>query len=647
MSQLRTITPATLACALIAANAYAGADYVVNYAEAGTTTGFYDSTPAVPVGGNTGTTIGEQRRIAFEFALDVWVGIVSSPVPIVVDATMESQPCNATSGTLGQAGPTTAATITRTSAPYAGQRLYAPIGLANALAGADIYTAIDEPLRNSDIQAAFNKDVGSPECFASLSWYLGLDGNAGDLPDFLGVALHELGHGFGFTNFFDDATGASFGLPDTMAIMAFDIDAQMTWADMTATQVLASFTNPRGVVWNGQYVTAAAPQTLVKGSPRITITPEVAGLSGMVSENDGGPAVADAPVTGTLVIPSPTTGCETPTNSVSGAIVLVTPGDACHPLIAVAYMQFAGARGVLAVDRTGAWPPENIFGVLDGQTVPVLSIHQDDGAILSQDAVGSTVTLDGDATRLVGADAQSRVYLYTPNPTDGGSTAAHWDMMARKQLLMEPSRTATHVDVDLTREFMRDIGWPVCGDSTVQGTEECDDGNLSNLDGCSGRCKKEVCGDGVVNQSAERCDDANTISNDGCSATCQPEVCGDGTVNQSSEQCDDGNTAANDGCSATCSKEVCGDGAVNQTAEACDDGNTVSADGCTADCQVEPGAAGGAGSLTSAPSAKGNDGCGCRLANPPKSSLALLMAAFGMLGLVRRGNTRPPQTRSG
>jgi hypothetical protein len=34
----------------------------------GPTTGFNDSTPAAPVGGNTGTTVGEQRLIAFNFA---------------------------------------------------------------------------------------------------------------------------------------------------------------------------------------------------------------------------------------------------------------------------------------------------------------------------------------------------------------------------------------------------------------------------------------------------------------------------------------------------------------------------------------------------------------------------------------------------
>jgi cysteine-rich repeat protein len=63
-----------------------------------------------------------------------------------------------------------------------------------------------------------------------------------------------------------------------------------------------------------------------------------------------------------------------------------------------------------------------------------------------------------------------------------------------------------------------------------------------------------VCGDGFVAPS-EQCDDMNALDGDGCSSTCQWElVCGNGVL-QAPEQCDDANTAANDGCSATCTIE--------------------------------------------------------------------------------------------
>ena len=68
------------------------------------------------------------------------------------------------------------------------------------------------------------------------------------------------------------------------------------------------------------------------------------------------------------------------------------------------------------------------------------------------------------------------------------------------------------------------------------------------------------CGDGIVNQISEQCDDGNNQNGDGCDVECQIEVlpgpfCGDGLVNQESEQCDDGNQNDNDGCSANCTIE--------------------------------------------------------------------------------------------
>ncbi len=58
-----------------------------------------------------------------------------------------------------------------------------------------------------------------------------------------------------------------------------------------------------------------------------------------------------------------------------------------------------------------------------------------------------------------------------------------------------------------------------CGDGVVQASEQCDDGNIVDNDGCSGRCMDEFCGDGTV-QPPEQCDDGNTRSNDDCSSRC-------------------------------------------------------------------------------------------------------------------------------
>ncbi|MGK0358273.1 MAG: cysteine-rich repeat protein [Bradymonadia bacterium] len=133
---------------------------------------------------------------------------------------------------------------------------------------------------------------------------------------------------------------------------------------------------------------------------------------------------------------------------------------------------------------------------------------------------------------------------------------------------------------------------PACGDGTVDADEDCDDGNTDDGDGCSSTCTTETapaCGDGTVDDG-EECDDGNTDGGDGCAADCTTEpvpFCGDGTVDDG-EECDDGNTDADDGCDADCALEpFCGDGTVDD-GEECDDGNLDADDGCDADCVIEP-----------------------------------------------------------
>ena len=44
--------------------------------------GYNDPTPAAPVGGNPGTTIGEQRQIVAQFAAELWGSVLVSPQPV-------------------------------------------------------------------------------------------------------------------------------------------------------------------------------------------------------------------------------------------------------------------------------------------------------------------------------------------------------------------------------------------------------------------------------------------------------------------------------------------------------------------------------------------------------------------------------------
>src|SRR3954469_20438883 len=92
-------------CGLGATAAHAAATIViVNGDPAGV--GFNDATAVAPVGGNPGTTLGQQRLNAFQAAANKW-GATLTAVPIVrILATFEPLTCTATTAVLGSAGAT-------------------------------------------------------------------------------------------------------------------------------------------------------------------------------------------------------------------------------------------------------------------------------------------------------------------------------------------------------------------------------------------------------------------------------------------------------------------------------------------------------------------------------------------------------------
>jgi hypothetical protein len=56
--------------------------------------------------------------------------------------------------------------------------------------------------------------------------------------------------------------------------------------------------------------------------------------------------------------------------------------------------------------------------------------------------------------------ATGRVQLFTPNPFQGGSSVSHFDSAVSSNVLMEPViNVGLPIDLDLTRQQMRDIGW--------------------------------------------------------------------------------------------------------------------------------------------------------------------------------------------
>src|SRR5215510_9497878 len=80
----RGYAAAVLASVLVApATTYAAATIVIQNGNAAGV-GFNDPTPAAPVGGNPGTTLGQQRLNAFQFAANIWGSTLTSVPSIVI-----------------------------------------------------------------------------------------------------------------------------------------------------------------------------------------------------------------------------------------------------------------------------------------------------------------------------------------------------------------------------------------------------------------------------------------------------------------------------------------------------------------------------------------------------------------------------------
>lgn len=85
-----------------------------------------------------------------------------------------------------------------------------------------------------------------------------------------------------------------------------------------------------------------------------------------------------------------------------------------------------------------------------------------------------------DSNIRAGADFLGRARVFAPFPVVGGSSISHFDTVASRNLLMEPSINAdlTHkvkAPNDLTFELLRDIGWrfPDADGDNVVDDEDC------------------------------------------------------------------------------------------------------------------------------------------------------------------------------
>jgi hypothetical protein len=461
-----------LACGAVG-SAQAAAQIVINNLNA-PGVGFNDPTPATPVGGNTGTTLGQQRLIAFTHAANIWGATLTSPVPIVINAQFRPLACTATGAVLGSAG-ATQVFADFPGAPKAGT-LYS-YALANKLYGTEIS---DTP--GAQINANFNSELGKPGCLTGTSFYFGLDANEGNNIDFVATLLHEMGHGLGFQTFTNGANGAQLaGYPSVWDHNLLDNTTGKLWVNMTNAERAASSLKPSGLSWTGALVTKAAPSVLTPVPQLRMIGAGASSPAGdlyAIGVADFGPRLDNSPVTGQVVqvapqADSPGSAC-TPFNAANAAavrrnIAMVSRGT-CSFTIKVKNAQDAGAIGVIVADNAPG-PVAGMGGADPTITIPAVRVTQADGAMIAAsltkpngNSAGTVGKFELSKTLIQGADSEHRVTMFTPNPYQPGSSVSHYNTTATRNLLMEPAINAdlTHsltAPIDLTLELLKDIGW--------------------------------------------------------------------------------------------------------------------------------------------------------------------------------------------
>ncbi|MGD8863842.1 MAG: MYXO-CTERM sorting domain-containing protein [Myxococcales bacterium] len=511
--------------------------------------GFNDPEPAAPVGGNPGTTVGEQRLIAFQHATDIWGQLLDSEVPIVVDATFDPLSCDGAGAVLGQAN-TQSLRSNFDGAPRTD--VWYPAALANRLARSDLDPG------DPDIVAQFNSTLGDGDCLAGSGWYYGLDAQEpSDAIDLVAVVLHELAHGLGASAFVDLETGDLPGddnYPSMPTFFTFDRELGKYWSEMSDAERAASATGVRQLLWDGEHTVAAMPDYLQAGMPGFWTASDITGLSGAVGLAEFGPALQSPPVSGELVraddgVDVGADGCEA-LAGLDGKVALIDRGQ-CFFTQKVANAQAAGAVAVLIADNVPGGPPAPLgFGADPPPIViPSVRISLEDGVLLDA-ALGNgavTASLGIDDTRLAGEAPGGGLLLFATDPVSVGSSVSHWDPVATPNLLMEPAiEPDLDHGVDVTLGQLRDLGWlPFeCGNGLLEPGEQCDaglDNDDAAADACRTDCREATCGDGVVD-SGEDCDDGDDNSDaepDACRSDCQAARCGDGVVD-TGEQCDSG-----------------------------------------------------------------------------------------------------------
>ena len=438
-----------------------GADvHVINGDPAGM--GFNDPTPATPVGGNPGTTVGQQALNVFQQAANVWGAKLVSKQPILVIAFFTPLTCSANSAVLGAAGANWY--FANIPAAAGGKPLPAdswyPAALAEKITRQDIVADPNDPF---EVFALFNSQLGQPGCLDGSGWYYGLDNREpANRIDLLAVVLHEFGHGLGFSvSPTNSKTGThASGYPSVWESNMLDLTTGKRWLEMTNAERAASARNTNNLVWAGQKASNVVPGVLDFRTEVDVLDPSSLG-STEAQKASFGPELT-GPMRAPLALATKD-GCDPfPAGTgLAGKIALIQRGT-CTFVTKVLNAQNAGAVGVIIDNNTATGLP-GMGGADPNVMVPSVGVSQAFGAALRAQP-SAFVVLRRNPTIRAGAEGMNYPRLYAPAAYASGSSVSHWDTSLTPNVLMEPFINTDLVASvknpdDLSKSLLVDIGW--------------------------------------------------------------------------------------------------------------------------------------------------------------------------------------------
>lgn len=227
--------------------------------------GFNAATSREPIGGNEGTTLGQQRRNVLEKAAEIWGQYLESDVEIEISAKFMKLGGDSSGTTLASAGPVYLYTdFDNQPNP---ETWYAA-ALANSLADSDLEENVP------DIELTINESVDSNEnVLNGAGFYYGYDNKPGDQANLLTTLLHEIGHGLGFISSIDPVNG-NFTLeasgqqqnearwPDSFSLLLKDTKTGKRLIDMADAERKEAVTNAPSIVFDGAYTKQASQRIL-------------------------------------------------------------------------------------------------------------------------------------------------------------------------------------------------------------------------------------------------------------------------------------------------------------------------------------------------------------------------------------------------